>query len=159
MAVQRCANCVMPRSYARCSPDGVCAFCLDDNRRLNYKDEDALVAVFDTAKQEARSRGSDFDCLCAVSGGKDSTYAMHQCVAKYGLRYSTQCHDRHGLERPAPAHRRRCLHRMRLGRLCADGRQRRCDRSGHRPGEKRPRPVRGRGQPGSHHAQKHLCRR
>ena len=92
---ERCTVCVMPRHFIRCSEEGVCAFCLDDDRRLKYKGEDALRELLDRTKSEARSRGAEFDCLCAISGGKDSTYAMHQCATKYGMRVLAFTYD-HG---------------------------------------------------------------
>lgn len=88
-----CKKCGLPRSYQGISigEDGVCNICSfyeENQERLN--DYDALEAFFqsrvDAAKEEARRRGSRYDCIVGLSGGKDSTYIIYQLKKRYGLR-------------------------------------------------------------------------
>ena len=75
--MQRCEACVLPGNFVSCTDDGICSFCVADDHRLTYKGELALVQPLDAAKATAKSRGTEYDCLCAISGGKDSMYALH----------------------------------------------------------------------------------
>ena len=84
--MERCTRCVLPKSLIRCSPEGICALCQDDDGKLKYKGEEALAALLEQARADAKAQGAEFDCLCAISGGKDSMYALHQLVTRYRMR-------------------------------------------------------------------------
>lgn len=77
--VKFCSKCVMPNTKPDLSFDdnGVCNACVNFDDRSNI-DWDArkkeLVEIVD--KFSPRDRGSNWDCIIPVSGGKDSTYQV-----------------------------------------------------------------------------------
>ena len=88
-----CKNCGLPENYRGISigADGVCNFCnFYEEHKERLRDREGLEAFFreraEAAKEEAARRGSRFDCIVGVSGGKDSTYVTHQLQKKYGMR-------------------------------------------------------------------------
>lgn len=84
--MRRCSRCILPSTYPGISFDeeGVCNRCPPPgefatvvplgSERLNYVIE------------QHRSKDSKYDCLVALSGGRDSTYALHYAVSVLGLR-------------------------------------------------------------------------
>lgn len=89
-AFRYCTRCVMPstRPDLGFDAEGVCAACQSVERKLQI-DWTARKAEFDRlcerARDEARKRGNAYDCICAVSGGKDSTWIASEIV-RHGLR-------------------------------------------------------------------------
>jgi amino acid adenylation domain-containing protein len=84
-----CAKCGLPSNYPGVSFDaaGVCNTCIEfdayRDRALSYfRTMPELRELFERAKAES---AGDYDCLMLYSGGKDSTYALHQVVGM-GLR-------------------------------------------------------------------------
>jgi len=65
-------RCVLPDSYPEISFDafGICRFCRN-HHKLELPGEQALL------KKVSRHRGSDYDCLLGISGGKDSCYVAY----------------------------------------------------------------------------------
>ncbi len=84
--MERCSNCIMPAAVVPLAADGRCAICHIEQPQVNYKGQAALEEVLDRHKRLARLRGARYDCLVSVSGGKDSTYTLHQLVTRYGMR-------------------------------------------------------------------------
>jgi hypothetical protein len=82
-AVSRCARCVLPENYPKIRFDqrGVCNYCLS-YKPIQYKGESALKALLDTY----RGRGKQYDCIVAVSGGKDSCFVLYEAAKKYNMR-------------------------------------------------------------------------
>jgi len=84
-----CRNCLLPAAVpgAQIDPQGVCAHCraqpsLDGHaeERLRRQREADLEAAL------ADCRGSGpYDCMVALSGGKDSCYLLHKIKREYGL--------------------------------------------------------------------------
>ena len=81
----RCKKCVMPTTRpGMVFVDGVCGACLNfDNRKtVNYN------ARFEELKKIAdkhRSLDGSYDCLVAVSGGKDSHFQVHMFKEVLGM--------------------------------------------------------------------------
>lgn len=75
-----CTNCVMPdtRPGISFNSDGVCSACQSYNNRINIDFEarfKELEALCD--KHRGRNGENGYDCMIAVSGGKDSHYQVH----------------------------------------------------------------------------------
>lgn len=69
-----CNNCLMPEPFARLNDDKVCREC------VNYKTPvlEGLTAL--KRHVEIKTDKADYDCMVAISGGRDGIYALY--VAK-----------------------------------------------------------------------------
>lgn len=88
-----CKKCGLPQNYQGISIDeeGVCNIChFYEGHQETLKDYENLQKFFqsrvDAAKEEAKKRGSRYDCIVGLSGGKDSTYIIYQLKKRYGMR-------------------------------------------------------------------------
>jgi N-acetyl sugar amidotransferase len=88
---QVCSRCVMDTTVPniRFDQHGVCQFCathdeLDRIYPLDWRGEAALERLVKHIKRSGEGR--DYDCICGVSGGRDSTYTLYVAVKKLGLR-------------------------------------------------------------------------
>jgi hypothetical protein len=83
-ALRRCSRCVLPHTFPRISFDeqGVCNYCREEGVPTALLGEGKLLQVIRSRKQKA----SHYDCMVALSGGRDSTYAMYFLVRKLGLK-------------------------------------------------------------------------
>ena len=81
--IRRCARCILPETFPgiRFDSDGVCSYCRE-YEPIRVFGEAELVKVLD------RYRGKEgrYDCVVPVSGGRDSSFALHQIVKLYGMR-------------------------------------------------------------------------
>ena len=82
-AMRRCTKCILPETFPgiRFDKDGVCNYC------LNYE----LVKVLGQEELERvlsryKNKGKEYDCIVPISGGRDSTFVLHQVVKKYKMR-------------------------------------------------------------------------
>jgi len=82
----RCSRCVLPATFpgATLDEDGACSYCRTPSptprhRRSSGESTADLVA-------RHRGRGGKHDCLVAISGGRDSSFAAHYAVKELGLR-------------------------------------------------------------------------
>lgn len=91
--VERCTRCILPKGYPGLTFDeqGVCSYCRKHeqmwgewkrSKELQERSEKKLLQIFDWARSKKRK----YDALVAVSGGKDSCYALHLCQRVYGLK-------------------------------------------------------------------------
>ncbi len=83
--LKRCTRCVLPSTYPGLTFDeqGVCSACRKHSaERVEPLGEAALRA----AVEKYRSRGTKYEALSALSGGRDSTYALYYAVRKLGLK-------------------------------------------------------------------------
>lgn len=87
---QMCTRCVSDTRLPgiRFDSDGVCNYCrahevLEQKFPQGDEGRKRLMAV--VAKMRRAGRNKSYDCICGVSGGRDSTYCLHQ-VVKLGLR-------------------------------------------------------------------------
>jgi hypothetical protein len=84
--MKRCSKCILTERSVPIGSDGLCRMCRSDDGTVKYKGEAPLVALLERHRQTARSRGSKYDCMVTVSGGKDSMYALYALVKRFGIR-------------------------------------------------------------------------
>ena len=89
--VERCVSCVLPKTLKEVSFDAHsrCSVCGErkippDTSPLQADYEPQLQALVDDLRN--RGAGHKYDCLVGISGGRDSTYLLHQLSRKHGLR-------------------------------------------------------------------------
>lgn len=88
--MRRCERCILPESLPSVVLDenGVCSHC---------REYDTLFGDWEVTKAQRKRAFEDllmqawrlnrpYDCLIPLSGGKDSTFALHTCSKVYGLR-------------------------------------------------------------------------
>ena len=85
-----CKNCTMPNTRPDIVFDenGVCDACHSAKKKdqIDWKQrEDEFRELVEWAKSETYRSGGSYDCITAVSGGKDSTYIVLKCI-EYGLK-------------------------------------------------------------------------
>jgi hypothetical protein len=80
---KRCVKCVLPENYPGIafSAEGVCHYC-EKHRKLRYRGEEALERFLDPFMRS----DAKYNCLVPLSGGKDSTYVLHQMKTRFGMR-------------------------------------------------------------------------
>ena len=79
-----CTQCVLPdtRPGIELLADGRCNACHGHDRKTRAIDWAARGRALDHIFAEARARGADYDCIVPVSGGKDSTWQVVQCLER-----------------------------------------------------------------------------
>lgn len=84
----RCVRCLMPSTYPDITfnSDGICNHCLD------YKKTEPLGEDRFLEKINSR-RGTQYDCVLGISGGKDSCYVAYLAKKKFGLRALAVTYD------------------------------------------------------------------
>jgi len=85
--MNRCKKCAFPLGTRPgiYEENGVCGACINLERAKTFdwvKREQDLKAICD----ELKSRKQEYDCVVAVSGGKDSTVIVSTLVEKYGMK-------------------------------------------------------------------------
>jgi N-acetyl sugar amidotransferase len=88
---QICTRCIMDASVPgiKFDSDGVCSHCrfqemLENEYPLNEEGAKNLEQL--VAKIKKAGQGRKYDCVAGISGGRDSTYTIHQLVTRFGLR-------------------------------------------------------------------------
>src|SRR4051812_4538436 len=88
IAYRRCSRCISDSTCPGITFDakGVCNFChLHDKWAKIYpndsRGQEKLKALI--GKIKLAGKGKKFDCVVGISGGRDSTYLLHQVVTKY----------------------------------------------------------------------------
>ncbi|MEW6079440.1 MAG: hypothetical protein AB1724_16660, partial [Thermodesulfobacteriota bacterium] len=78
--VRRCSTCILPESYPgiQFNEKGECHLCTGYQKPAT-KGEDALHRLLTSRK------GSRYDCLVTLSGGRDSSYVLYYAVKVLGL--------------------------------------------------------------------------
>ena len=90
MKMRYCKKCLQPdtRPGIIFDEDEVCFACryAESLKTINWEEREAeLRAIAEEAKEEAKKRGNDYDCVIGVSGGKDSTFQAVYAKEKLGL--------------------------------------------------------------------------
>lgn len=87
--MKRCTKCVLPETYPEIVFDsnGICNQC-HSYQPVEYKGDAALQQLLDDTKSD-----SEWDCLVPLSGGRDSTFTLHQLVRKYKKRVLVYNYD------------------------------------------------------------------
>ena len=81
---KQCSRCILPDTYPGITFDdeGVCNYCRAHRPRWEPLGEDKLREKVDAL----RGKHPTYDCIAAVSGGRDSAYMLWYAVRKLGLR-------------------------------------------------------------------------
>ncbi|MCX6653529.1 MAG: phosphoadenosine phosphosulfate reductase family protein [Candidatus Bathyarchaeota archaeon] len=81
--LKRCTKCILPETFPGISFDehGICNYC-NDYKKVEVKGEEELGSLL----SKYRGKGKKYDCIVPVSGGRDSSYVLHQMVKKYDMR-------------------------------------------------------------------------
>lgn len=81
-----CCRCVIPdtRPAVKMSSDGVCSACLGHKKKTDQIDWAQREFEFESLVSSVKDSSANYDCLIPVSGGKDSTWQVIQCL-KWGL--------------------------------------------------------------------------
>lgn len=91
ISYQRCVRCI---SDSTCpgitfTPQGICNFCqLHDKWAAMYPNNEQGAQIWNQTLKKIKQdgKGKKYDCIIGISGGRDSTYALHLAVTKYKLR-------------------------------------------------------------------------
>lgn len=81
--LKRCVKCILPETFPGINFDekGVCNYCRS-YEKVKAKGEDELEREL----SKYRNKGEKYDCLVPISGGRDSSFVLHQIVKKYHMR-------------------------------------------------------------------------
>ena len=84
-----CRKCLLPSAVpgAELDRNRVCRFCRDPERSSSISedpDRERRAADLEQALSDCRGQ-SEYDCLVAVSGGKDSIYLLYKLKVEYDL--------------------------------------------------------------------------
>jgi hypothetical protein len=85
--VNRCVKCILPETYPGINLDesGICNLCHSHSgEKSQRRNLDELFALCGKIKSD--STGSSYDCIVALSGGKDSTYCLKMMVERFSMR-------------------------------------------------------------------------
>ena len=80
--MKRCSKCILPESYPRITFDeeGVCNYCRGSIRSLLHRNEEDLQRILARFRHKGK-----YDCIVALSGGRDSTFVTYYAVEELGL--------------------------------------------------------------------------
>jgi len=80
---KRCNRCILPETFPGIEFDerGVCNYC-NNSEPMRVFGEEKLVEIL--AKYQ--NVGHEYDCVVPVSGGRDSSFVLHQIVKKHDQR-------------------------------------------------------------------------
>ncbi len=83
MNLKRCVKCILPETFPGIKYDehGVCNYC-NEHRPVEVLGEDKLEAKL----AKIRNKGAKYDVIVPISGGRDSSFVLHQMVKKYKMR-------------------------------------------------------------------------
>ena len=81
--LKRCTWCVLPETFPGIEFDkeGVCNYCRHQ-QPVKVRGDAELSRVLD----QYRNKGDKYDCVVPISGGRDSSFVLHQLVKKYKMR-------------------------------------------------------------------------
>ena len=82
----RCTRCILPETFPGIEFDenGVCNYCLNYEPVKIFGEEE-----FKKVLSKYRNKGEKYDCIVPISGGRDSSFVLHQMVKKYKMRVLT----------------------------------------------------------------------
>lgn len=80
---KRCNRCILPETFPGINFDeqGVCNYC-NNSEPMRVFGEEKLAETL----SRYRNMGHEYDCIVPISGGRDSTFVLHQIVKKYDQR-------------------------------------------------------------------------
>lgn len=88
--LKRCTRCILPETmpFIRFDEKGVCNYC-HGYKKIDYQGEDKLKKISDSF----RKTNDSYDCLVALSGGRDSCYSLHYLKKNLGLNVVAYSYD------------------------------------------------------------------
>ncbi|WMW25427.1 hypothetical protein RE474_01520 [Methanolobus sediminis] len=94
--MRRCSKCLLPENYPRIkfNIDNICNFCENYND-LDYRGLDALKSEIQSYLGTYRDRNQKYDCVFALSGGRDSSFLLYKLVKETNFKFAAYCAD-HG---------------------------------------------------------------
>ena len=89
--IRRCTRCILPETmpFINFDEKGVCNYCRDYIPMPMESREAALA----TLAQKKKPSNPEADCLCMLSGGRDSCYGLHYAVKELGLKPIAYTYD------------------------------------------------------------------
>jgi hypothetical protein len=89
--LKRCAKCILPESYPGITfnRQGVCNYCLA-HKRTRSRGQAALLNLIAPYRNDDNGK---YDCIVAVSGGRDSAFAAYYAVRVLNLRALAYTYD------------------------------------------------------------------
>jgi hypothetical protein len=89
--LKRCARCILPESYPRITfnKQGVCNYCLTPKRAKPQGE----AKLLDLVAPYRNSTNEKYDCIVAISGGRDSAFAANYAVRVLNLRVLAYTYD------------------------------------------------------------------
>ena len=102
-----CKKCMYPETSQPTiyfDDDGVCSGCRYDESRkdedVDWKErEEKFRSIIEWAKKDRKERGTAYDCIIPISGGKDSHFQVWICTQIYGLKPLLVTYN-HGFNNP-----------------------------------------------------------
>lgn len=87
--MRRCKTCLLPEAVAGADLDerGICRHCRE--RRpgdVTLPDPEQRRNLEETLRRCRGAKGTHYDCIVPLSGGKDSVYLLYKLKVEYGLR-------------------------------------------------------------------------
>ncbi len=92
--MRRCSNCILPDNYPgiHFNQDGKCNYCISSQPR-HYLGGEAMREAIISYRPAKMERNSAYDCVLALSGGRDSSFLLHYLVKELGLNVIAYCVD------------------------------------------------------------------
>ena len=84
--MKRCTKCILPETFPSIdfNENGVCNYCLNYEPVKVFGEKD-----FERVLSQYINKGEKYDCIVPISGGRDSSFVLHQMVKKYKMRVLT----------------------------------------------------------------------
>lgn len=81
--MKRCTKCILPETFPGITFDeeGICNYC-HQYEEIKVKGREAL----EREMANFRDSKGKYDCMATISGGRDSTYVLHQLVKAHNMR-------------------------------------------------------------------------
>jgi hypothetical protein len=85
--MKRCTRCILPENYPGIifNEEGICNYCITYKER-EYLGGEALKEKIKASLETKSDRNDNYDCVLALSGGRDSTYLLYYLVKVLNLR-------------------------------------------------------------------------
>ena len=86
----RCTKCLLPHTFPfiKFNQNGVCNYCLNHKPKSKPKPKEDLFKIL----EKYRKKNED-DCIVPLSGGRDSSYALHLIVKELKMKPITYTYD------------------------------------------------------------------
>jgi hypothetical protein len=94
--MKRCSKCILPENYPGITFDeeGVCNYCLTHSKAKScQKAKDLRREKLLDLIEPYRNKDKKYDCIVAISGGRDSAFAAHYAVNVLNLRALAYTYD------------------------------------------------------------------